>query len=70
MEYTHENRVITHNCYERNKWWKRSYLQLTDVGRQWLFYASKSNVFDDICKEYYQFEEHCERIKKSTVNII
>ena len=65
MEYAHKNRVITHNCYDLTKWWMRRYHQLTNVGKQWFFYASKSNAFDDICKEYHQFEKHCERIKRN-----
>jgi len=63
MESVHENRAITHGCYDVTKWWQRKYHSLTDVGKQWLFYASKSNIFDDICKEYKQFEKYCEKIK-------
>ena len=63
MESAHENRAITHGCYDVTKWWQRKYHSLTDVGKQWLFYASKSNIFDDICKEYKQFEKYCEKIK-------
>ena len=66
MEYAHENRVITHGCYELTKWWKRKYHSLTNIGKQWLFYASKSNIFDDICKQYNQFEKYCEKIKNKT----
>ena len=57
------NRVITHGCYERKKWWKRKYDNLTNIGKQWLFYASKTNVFDDICQNYDQFEQECEKLK-------
>ena len=66
MEYAHQNRVITHGCYDMTKWWQRRYHSLTNVGRQRFFYASKSNIFDDICKEYHQFAKHCERIKNQT----
>ena len=68
MEYASLNRAITHNSYERIKWWKRDYQNLTNIGKQWLFYASKSNVFDDICKSYEQFSKECEKIKKENNN--
>jgi len=64
MEISSKNRVITHNCYEDIKWWMKNYTNLTDLGKQWLFYASKSNVFDDICKKYNQFESQCKILKK------
>ena len=64
METDSKNRVITHNCYEDIKWWMKNYTNLTDIGKQWLFYASKSNVFDEICKKYVQFESQCEILKK------
>ena len=70
MEYAHENRVVTHGCYDMTKWWQRKYRSLTNVGRQWFFYASKSNIFDDFCKEYHQFEKHCEQIKNEMQNNI
>ena len=63
MEYASKNRIITHNCYELIKWWQKKYTQLTEIGKQWLFYASKTNVFDDICNIYNQFEQDCQRIK-------
>ena len=66
MKNASKNRAITHNCYEHKKWWKRKYHRLTNIGKQWLFYAAKSNAFDDICKKYNQFERHCERIKNET----
>lgn len=68
MEYASVNRAITHNCYEKIKWWERKYENLTKIGKQWLFYASKSNIFDDICKNYKQFEKECEKIKKENYN--
>ena len=66
MKRASKNRAITHNCYEHTKWWKRKFRRLTGIGKQWLFYAAKSNVFDDICKKYNQFEHHCERIKNES----
>ena len=57
------HRAITHNCYETKKWWKRKYDNLTKIGKEWLFLASKSNIFEDICKKYYQFWRYCEKIK-------
>ena len=34
-------------------------IQLFDVIRkEWLFYASKTNIFDVICKKYNQFEHY------------
>ena len=66
MKIASKNRAITHNCYERKKWWNRRFSKLTNIGKQWLFYAAKSNVFDDICKKYNQFEHHCERIKNES----
>ena len=57
------NRVITHNCYETKKWWNRKYDNLTYIGKQWLFYASKTNIFEDICKTYKQFENECIKMK-------
>lgn len=67
MKYAHENRVITHNCYELTKWWMRKYHTLTKVGKQWLFYAARSNVVDEICKSYHQFEHYCDRIKNESI---
>ena len=68
MEYASQHRVITHNCYELVKWWNKDYYNLTKVGKQWLFYAAKSNVMDDICKYYNQFEPYCDQIKKESKN--
>ena len=45
------------------KWWNYDYDKLTEIGKQWLFYASKSNVFDEICQKYNQFEEQCQKLK-------
>ena len=67
MEYASKNRVITHGCYEIKKWWNYDYDKLTEIGKQWLFYASKSNVFDEICQKYNQFEEQCQKFKNNTL---
>ena len=66
MENASKNRAITHNSYETSKWWNRRYHELTNIGKHWPFYAAKSNVFDDICRIYNQFEHHCERIKNES----
>ena len=63
MEYASKNRAITHNCYEMKKWWQYDYEKLTDIGKQWLFYASKSHIFDEICQKYNQFQQQCEKLK-------
>ena len=63
MENASQNRVITHMCYEMKKWWNRNYDDLTKIGKQWLFYAAKSNIFDDICQNYTQFQPFCGKIK-------
>ena len=71
MEYASQNRVITHMCYEKVKWWSRDYYNLTNVGKQWLFYAGKSNAFDEICKNFSQFEPYCDKIKnEKNINFI
>jgi lipopolysaccharide biosynthesis glycosyltransferase len=70
LENSSKNRVITHGCYESKKWWKRKYNNLTKIGKKWLFYASKSNIFDDICRKYYQFRHYCDKIKKGTKKFI
>ena len=67
MEYASKNRVITHGCYEIKKWWDYNYDKLTNIGKQWLFYASKSNVFDEICQKYNQFEQQCIQMKKEKI---
>ena len=67
MEYASKNRVITHGCYEIKKWWDYNFDKLTNIGKQWLFYASKSNVFDEICQKYNQFEQQCIQMKKEKI---
>ena len=66
MEYASKNRIITHGWYELKKFWDYNYDRLTDIGKQWLFYASKSNVFDEICQKYNQFEPQCLKTKNET----
>ena len=55
------NRVITHGAYTQNKWWNKNYESLTEIGKQWIFYASKSNIFKEICHKYIQFKNICEQ---------
>ena len=57
------NRTITHGAYKVEKWWTRKYESLTEIGKQWIYYASKSNVFDEICNYYGQFKNICEQLK-------
>ena len=58
------NRTITHGAYKDIKWWSRQYNNLSHIGKKWLFYASKSNVFDEICNKYKQFKKICFKFKK------
>ena len=60
-----ENRVITHGAYVVEKWWTRNYESLSNIGKKWIFYASKSNVFKEICDYYSQYQTVCENLKKS-----
>ena len=55
------NRVITHGAYTQIKWWNKNYESLTDIGKKWIFYASKSNIFKEICRKYIQFKNICEQ---------
>ena len=57
------NRIITHGAYTLSKWWRRSYDSLTEIGKKWIFYASKSNVFNDICNTFIQYKEVCSKLK-------
>ena len=57
-----KNRAITHGSYTFNKWWSRDYNELTDIGKTWIFYASKSHLFDKICKKYKKFKKICHKI--------
>ena len=58
-----ENRVITHGAYKDIKWWSRDYDELSDIGKKWIFYASKTQLFDEICKKYVNFKKICYKIK-------
>ncbi len=57
------NRYITHEAYIKNKWWSREYDTLTDIGKQWIIYASKSHVFNEICGKYNQYYNICKKLK-------
>ena len=59
-----KNRTITHGAYKDVKWWSRDYYNLTKIGKQWIYYASKSNVFDEICNKYKQYKKICKRLKR------
>lgn len=55
--------VITHGAYFAKKWWNWNYEDLSIIGKKWIFYASKSHVFNEICKHYSQYKKICEKIK-------
>ena len=57
------NRTITHGAYKPIKWWSRDYNNLTDIGKQWIFYASKTYSFDKICENYKNLNNICNKIK-------
>ena len=57
------NRFITHGAYKDVKWWSRDYYNLSYIGRKWLYYGYRSNVFDGICEKYKQFQKICRQIK-------
>jgi lipopolysaccharide biosynthesis glycosyltransferase len=56
-------RIITHGSYRHDKWWNRKFDSLTLIGKKWIYYASKSNVFNDICNTYRQYQVVCSKIK-------
>ena len=58
-----KNPSITHNNYTLKKWWAKDYNSLTNIGKKWIFYASQSNIFFDVCKKYKQYENICNLIK-------
>lgn len=60
--------TITHEAYTLKKWWERKYNMLTKIGKKWIYYAYKSNAFDDICKTYKQFFNICNKIKLNKKN--
>ena len=57
------NRYITHEAYIKNKWWNRDYESLSQIGKKWIMYASKSNVFKEICEKYRQYNNICKKLK-------
>ena len=57
------NRIITHGAYTLKKWWRKRYNYLSKIGKKWIYYASKSNVFNDICDTYIQYKEFCSKLK-------
>ena len=59
-----KNRTITHGAYKDIKWWSRDYYNLSKIGKQWIYYASKSNVFDEICNKYKQYKKVCKILKE------
>jgi lipopolysaccharide biosynthesis glycosyltransferase len=58
-----KNRIITHGSYRTDKWWTRSYDSLSEIGKKWIYYASKSNVFNEICNTYIQYQNICTKLK-------
>jgi lipopolysaccharide biosynthesis glycosyltransferase len=63
MKWGDNNRCITHGAYKDVKWWSRDYYNLSYIGRKWLYYGYRSNVFDGICEKYAQFQKICKQIK-------
>ena len=57
------NRIITHGAYRFDKWWNRSYDSLSKIGKKWIYYASKSNVFNEICDTFIQYQTVCSKLK-------
>ena len=55
--------VITHGAYSFKKWWNWKYEELSTIGRKWIFYASKSHVFNEICRHYSQYKKICKKLK-------
>ena len=58
-----ENRVIKHGAYKDVKWWSGDYETLSNIGKKWIFYASKTNIFNEICDKYKRFKKICKSIK-------
>ena len=56
-------RIITHGSYSLDKWWRRNFESLSEIGKKWIYYASKSNVFNDICNTFRQYQAVCSTIK-------
>lgn len=57
------NRIITHGAYTLKKWWRRKYTSLSKIGKKWIYYASKSNVFNEICNTFKQYQTVCSKLK-------
>lgn len=57
------NRIITHGSYRLDKWWRRRFESLSEIGKKWIYYASKSNVFNEICNTFIQYQTVCLKIK-------
>jgi len=57
------NRIITHGAYTLKKWWAKEYDALSKIGKMWIYYASKSNVFNDICDTFIQYKNFCSKLK-------
>ena len=51
---------ITHNNYTLKKWWTHHFSSLSNIGKKWIFYASKSNILSDVCQEYTKYKEICD----------
>ena len=61
------NRIITHGAYTYSKWWKSDYNSLSEIGKKWIYYASKSNVFNEICNTFKQYQTICLKLKKKNL---
>ena len=57
--------VITHGSYTSIKWWNQKYDSLSKIGKKWIFYASKSTIFNEICDKYKQYQNICKEMKFS-----
>ena len=57
------NRIITHGAYNMKKWWRRNYNSLSEIGKKWIYYASKSNAFNDICNKFTHYKKICSKLK-------
>ena len=61
------NRIITHGAYTNEKWWRRNYNSLSEIGKKWIYYASKSNVFNEICNKFKQYNTVCLKLKNKNL---
>jgi len=57
------NRIITHGSYRLDKWWRRKFDTLSKIGKKWIYYASKSNIFNDVCDTFIQYKDVCSKLK-------